>query len=325
MNSGSGASSVFEKLLPDFAKESVIKYLDRAWYFSHPDLNNYNIDALNALDTYAEWNSNEQDGIEALASRADEGSSIAQKGKDLLEDIFDGLKLNANTKLDDAYTKKADILKQQLTEEILPELESEALSLGMLGSSGHNIRQTKAAEKTLAILVESSKDIYFDDYETARDIQENSRGHGIVYSGESTRDAELLRQAGLYKREYNQGSLEDAYRKWTANQVHAIAKLEILGNAVRATVGAMVTKTEPFFTPKPMSQIAGLAMVGAEMFASFYNGTKPSSSQYSPGVFGMSNIGANTMESTMNPMSLRMPGIGITTIEGMKTSTSLGM
>src|SRR3989304_4157049 len=51
--------AVFEKLLPDFAKESVIKYLDRAWDFSHPDLNNYNIDALNALETYAEWNSNE--------------------------------------------------------------------------------------------------------------------------------------------------------------------------------------------------------------------------------------------------------------------------
>ena len=175
----------------------------------------------------------------------------------MLEDIFDGAKLNANTKQDDAYTTKADILKQQLTEEILPSYESDALSIGMLGSSGHNILQAKAAEKALAELTNISKNIYFDDYETARNLQENALGHGIVYGGESIRDAELLRQAGLYIREYNQGDLEDNYRRWMAEQVHAITKLEILGNAIRATVGSSVTKTEPYFCPKTNISIGG--------------------------------------------------------------------
>src|SRR3972149_6487635 len=102
MNSGSGASSVFEKLLPDFAKESVIKYLDRAWDFSHPDLNNYNIDALNALDTYAEWNSNEQDGIEAVASFAGVLGSIAGGRQPCGCGWWAAHLRPANTKLDDA-------------------------------------------------------------------------------------------------------------------------------------------------------------------------------------------------------------------------------
>ncbi len=316
MNSGSGANTITEKLLPDFAEGSVKIYVQRAWNMANPDEDNYNIDALDALDTYAEWNSNEQDGITALATRADGGSSIVQKGKDLLEDIFDGSKLNVNTKLDDAYTKKADILKQQFSEEVLPELESEALSIGMVGSSGHNIKQAKAAEKLLELLVGSSKDIYFDDYETARDIQENSLGHGIVYSGESTRDAELLRQAGLYIREYNQGSLEDSYRKWTANQIHAITKLEILGNAIRATIGSGVTKTEPFFTPKPIAQIAGLAMAGASLFASFYKGTSPgnqysATGMYAPYVPGGDVKGIGTFNPSATDLGIgNMPGVG---------------
>mgnify|MGYP001558582277 CR=1 FL=1 len=320
MNGGSGANTITEKFLPDFAEGSVKIYVKRAWNMADPDSGNYSLSTLDSLDTYAEWNANEQDGIDALATRADNGSSIVQKGIDLLEDIFDGSKLNANTKLDDAYTKKADILKQQLTEEILPNLESEVLSIGMLGSSGHNILQAKAAEKILTVLIDTSKDIYFDDYEIARDIQENSLGHGIVYGSESARNAELLRQAGLYIREYNQGNLEDAYRRWLANQIHAITKLEILGNAIRATIGSGVTKTEPFYRPKPIAQLAGLAMAGAGLFASFYKGTTPVSNQYSPGTFGMANIGVNTMESTMNPTALGLPNIGTTTFQGMTNS-----
>lgn len=317
MNSGSGANTITTELLPDFAKGSVKRYVARAWNFADPDTDRYNIDKLKELSTYAEWDANEQEGIEALATRADEGSSIVQKGTDLLEDIFDGSKLNANTKLDDAYTNKADILKQQLTEELLPGLESEALSIGMLGSSGHNLKQARVAEKVLTVLLEESRGIYFDDYETARDIQENSLGHGIVYGGESTRNAELLRQAGLYIREYNQGSLEDAYRKWTANQIHAITKLEILGNAIRATIGSSVTKTEPFFRPKPIAQIAGLALAGAGLFASFYKGTSPSGNQYNTVgqynsyVPGGSTSGIGTFNPNPSDIGIgNMPGSG---------------
>ena len=320
MNSGSGANTVTTKLLPDFAEGSVKRYVTRAWNMANPKTDKYNIDALKALSTYAEWNSDEQEGIEALATRADEGSSIVQKGKDLLEDIFDGAKLNANTKQDDAYTTKADILKQQLTEEILPSYESEALSIGMLGSSGHNVLQAKAAEKALAELTNISKNIYFDDYETARNLQENALGHGIVYGGESIRDAELLRQAGLYIREYNQGDLEDNYRRWLAEQVHAITKLEILGNAIRATVGSSVTKTEPYFVPKPISQLAGMAMAGASLFASFYKGTSPSASpynagnitaQYTPYIPGGDTMGIGTFNPSPSSIGIgNMPGSG---------------
>ena len=317
MNSGSGANTITQKFLPDFAESSVKIYVRRAWHFADPDSDNYSLSVLDALDTYAEWNANEQDGIDALVTRADEGSSIVQKGIDLLEDIFDGTKLNANIKLDDAYTKKADISKQQFAEEILPALESEMLSIGMLGSSGHNILQAMAAEKTLAILTEASKDIYFDDYETARDIQENALGHGIVYGSESTRNAELLRQAGLYIREYNQGNLEDAYRRWLANQVHAITKLEILGNAIRATIGSGVTKTEPFYRPKPIAQLAGLAMAGAGLFASFYKGTSPSGGQYNPAgqynsyIPGGSTMGFGTFNPNPSDIGIgNMPGSG---------------
>lgn len=318
MNGGSGAQNIIkDKLLPDFAEGSVKKYVQRAWHMSDPNSNNYNLDKLNALSTYAEWNANEQEGIDNLATRATDGSSVVKKGNDLLEEIFDGSKLNANTTLNDLYTKQSAIIKQEFEEEILPGIEYEALSIGMCGSSGHNIKQTKAAESILVKLIEISKGIYFDDYETARDIQENSLGHGVVYGTESIRNAELLRQAGLYIREYNQGKLEDAYRKWTSRQIHEITKLEILGNAIRATIGSSVTKTEPFFRPKPIAQIAGLALAGAGLFASFYKGSTPSVSpynsvgQYNSYVPGGSTSGIGTFNPSAMDLGIgNMPGVG---------------
>lgn len=274
---GSGSNTVTEKLLPDYAKHYVIKYMKRAKTLADP--NNYEYDAEYNGDTYAEQHAYETEGITALSDRARNGSTIVAKGIDVLESIFDGTVLTENSTLDDLYEKESEALTQEFTEEILPDIDNEAVALLMVGSSGHQIQQAKASERVLKALLGVGRDIYHNDYETARDMQNNVLDDGIVYGHESIRDNELLRQAGLYQREYKQGKKTDKFNKWKAEQDIIIKKLEILGNAIRAVIGAQVTKTEPFYRVSPISQIAGLALAGAGMMASIY-GKSPSSTRY---------------------------------------------
>lgn len=301
-HSGSGANVITEKSpLPDYSRPYVEKYVNKAFDLANPnEKGSYKIDYKE--ETYAIWDDNEQDGIANLATRARNGDDKvrpAKKGKALVEEIIEGKKLNTNPKLSDLYDKQSDSIIQEFEEETLPAIENEALMLGMFGSSGHHIRQAKEAEKVLTKLINTSENIYYDDYETARDIQENSLGHGIVYGHESTRDWELLRQAGLYEREYEQGKLENTFKIWKAEQEHSVRKLEILGNAIRGLVGSHVTKTEPFYVPSPLSQIAGLALSGAGLVASFYGKTSPNASQYSS-----SSNTPNAIPSNLTPNSL---------------------
>ncbi len=277
---GSGATTVVEDPIPDYLKGKVAEYVGEAQMLATPKGSGGVFKEEYSEDTYAEMNDDEKNGIAALATRGKNGSAIVSRGKAILEDIATGGQLNANPKLDDYFSAKAEAIAQEFKEQTLPAIDSEALMLGMFGSSGHQIRQIKAAENAAARLAEASEGAYYDDYENSRGVQENIHGHVMVYGHEGARDAKLLQQAGLYMREYNQGKLDDAFKKWKSDQERVVTKLEILGNAIRAMIGSYASKTEPYYRPGPIGQIAGLALAGGGLFASIYSKTSPNSSQY---------------------------------------------
>jgi hypothetical protein len=285
MNGGSGASNVtVENPIPVWAENEIAKYLSHSKQMAKDDAFSNGIGTSNTLklydytgtipnenDTYASRNQDEIDGIENLATRARNGSPIITSAKTLITDNVEGDNLGNNPNLDELYDVASENILQELDEEVLPSIEFEALSLNMFASSGFAIRQAQAAEKGLQKLLDISKSIYYDDYNSERNSQNSMLAYMINYGNESTRDAELLRQAGLYDREYEQGILTAAYREWFADQMHLIRKLEVLGNGVRAIVGAQYRKVvEPFYRPSDMSQIAGLAFAGAGVAASIY-------------------------------------------------------
>lgn len=276
-SSGSGSNNVVvENPIPDWARNEFEKYLNRSERYSRESntalsLYDYTGPIPNENDTYAKRNNDEIDGITALAARARNGSLVVTSGKALVVKNLDGDNLNINTNTDELYDVASETLLQELDEEVLPDLEFEALSLNMFGSSGFAVKQAKVAEKGLKQLLDTGKNIFYGDYKFERDNQQSSLTHAITYGSESIRDAELLRQSGLYDREYEQGILTAAYREWHADQIHLIRKLEVFGNGIRAVVGAQYRKVvEPFYRPSPMTQIAGLAFAGAGIAASFY-------------------------------------------------------
>lgn len=308
MGGGSGASNsvVEQNLLPAYAQTYVKDYLARSQTLSKTGYQTYQ-----GL-TYAAQDQNEVDGIAALKTRATNGHPIITKGEQLLRDILDGNKLNINPKLNDSYSKKLETLIQQFEEEELPRLDQKYNLVNGYGSDAHQADQAKLAENLMARLTEVGAQLYYNDYVTERGRQSESLGYTIQYGTQDVINAELLKQVGLYIREYQQGSLEDAYKKWMDEQVAITRRLEYAGNSIRAMVGAQSQTVEPYYRPSTMSQIAGFAFAGAGLATSIYSNMNPKISPYAPlytsptnpnpGPFGMP-------ATSQNPSPLGMPSI----------------
>lgn len=250
--------------------------------------------------TYAPQNADELEGIDRIVKRSNGlayvgapgdyiiGKTIATKGETEIRNNLDGLKFNINPKADMLWTRRKEEVLQEWTEETLPRINSIANLNGVFGSSGHHVMQAKEAEKVMKRLIAISAEIYGQDYHAERDLQAIALELGVSYAKQEINDADMLRQAGLYKREYEQGRLEDIYKAYKRESDRMVKLLEILGNAVRTGMGAQVSRTQPLYQPSTISQVAGIALAGAGMASMIYYGhsqmqqSGPSSGNSSP-------------------------------------------
>ena len=315
MAKGSGASNqtVTTNLLPDYAEPYVIAYLNKMSSLSD------NAYATYPGATYAIQNDNELDGIAALANRGRNGSPLVAAGYASIQDVIDGLRFNTNTKIDEAYTRQAEVLVKEFEEETLPALNHRFNITNNYGSMSHAWAQAKEAEKVMARLQGIGMDLYFKDYVQERTLQIGNLDDAIVYGDQSAADADTLRQAGELQREWQLGKLEDDYKKWHDETTKIIKRLEIIGNGLRTVVGAQHEVTEPFYRPSAFTAIAGLALAGAGMYA-MYKGA--STKQPSLGTkAGMpKDLTPNALYSTETQSMARPQGLGLTPNYGNEES-----
>jgi hypothetical protein len=79
----------------------------------------------------------------------------------------------------------------------------------------------------------------------------------------------MLRQAGVYEREYAQGALQDAWDHYNEVQLLPIRNLDIAGNAVKTVLGTTRSTATTFHKPSALSQVAGLAIAGLSIYTMF--------------------------------------------------------
>ena len=259
--SGSNNQTVTTNLLPDYAQPHVIKYLDAMTILSN------NAYATYTGSTYAAQNADEVDGIAALAARGRNGSALVVSGSASIDDILSDLRFNTNTKIDESYTKQAEVFVREFEEETLPTINQIFNLANNYGSMSHAWAQAKASEKVMLKLQEIGMNMYFEDYMKERTFQISNLDNAIIYGEQPVNDADTLRSAGELQREFALGQLEDNYKKWHDEIIKVTKRLELLGNGLRTIVGAQHEETAPFYRPSPFAAIAGLALAGAGAYA----------------------------------------------------------
>ena len=217
-------------------------------------------------ETYAAQDANETDGIAAVATRGESGAQIELDGKAHLEDLYDGNKIGINPKLDAFLAAKLAELMEDLDWEILPSiLNSHAFSFG---GSEHNVAEAKAAALVMRKINEFAR-MYYGDYTHERGLQEQGMIHATPYGLQCIRDMEMLRQAGLYAREYAQGGYQDAWDSWNEAQIIPLRNLDIVGNATRTILGTVRNQMTSYYKPPKLATIAGLAITGLSLYSMF--------------------------------------------------------
>jgi hypothetical protein len=257
---GSTDSTTYTNLIPTYIpgmQAWAVQYLADALALSVANFVPY------PGETYAPQDINEIYGALAMAYRG-AGSDIEADGETHLQKLYDGGYLGTSPYLDDTYQKLVDELKQAMEESTLPSIrDAHAFSFG---GSEHNAEETKAAQKAMEVINSITDKVYYDDHRTERRVQDAGLSHAVPFGQRGIRDAEMLRQAGLYAREYLQGSYADNWNKWNENQILPIRNLNIVGNAIRTILGTTRSVNTTYYKPPAMSQIAGLALTGMGIY-----------------------------------------------------------
>jgi|GEM_PF-2064131 len=219
--------------------------------------------------TYAVQNADETDGIAALALRGSGGAAIETDGKTYLKDLYDGLKINTNSKIAAYYAKKIEALLEEFDDSIMPMIQHQHVF--SFGGSDHNVAEALASKLMMAKISETAK-MFYEDYIQERRLMHEGVAHATPYGLQCVRDGEMLRQAGIFEREYAQGALTDAWEKWNEDEILPIRNLDIAGNAIRTVLSTYRQTSTKFYGPSTAATIAGVAMTGLSLYA-MYSGT----------------------------------------------------
>jgi hypothetical protein len=280
---GDADSTIYTNLIPTYIpgfQDWTVEYMASAASLSMSNFTPY------ADSTYAAQDANETDGIAAGATRGRYGSTIELDGKALLRNLYDGLKVNSNTKLAAFYSAQIEELLQEFDEDVLPQIRANfALAWG---GSQHNVAEARVSEKMMGKINEIAR-MYYDDYTHERGLQQQAMAHATPYGLQCIRDMEMLRQAGVYVREFLQRGYDNAWEKWNDEMTFPIRNLDILGNAVRTILSTYRATTTKFYRPPQIAQIAGIAMAGLSLY-SMFSGT--SLSPYTNAAAGVGKAGA---------------------------------
>jgi hypothetical protein len=119
--------------------------------------------------------------------------------------------------------------------------------------------------------------IYADNFRKERVIQDHALGYGVEMGKHALIDAETLRRAGLYQREYVQYGYTMSHKLFLEEQELAVVNLEVFGNCLRALTGSQQTTTQDYAGGNKVTAAVGMGMaggvagwyIGAELGAEF--------------------------------------------------------
>jgi hypothetical protein len=255
---GGGTSTSTVRTVPDWAIPYVTAYWNQAYALWQADTL-----AVYTGDVTAAQPQDEIDGIAGLAVRGRYGDQVITKAVAYEDDVINGGYL-AGTKA--AFLAALALVTGNSTTDFASVNSRIGRKPLFVGDPDSTLLAQALVTGTPALYnARVSALIYADNFRKERDIQDRGLAYGVEMGKHAAIDAEALRRAGLYQREYLQGSYELSHRLFVEGQEIAVANLELFGNAIRALTGSQQTTSQTQEGNKLMSAVGGAvggAMVG---------------------------------------------------------------
>ncbi len=234
--SGGGTSTSTVRSVPDWAIPYVQNYFQKAY-----DL--WKADTLTVYtgDVTADQPLDETDGIAGLAIRGRYGDQVITKAIAYENDVINGGYLPGTKAV---YLAALALVTGNSTTDFASVNSRIGRKPYFVGDPDATLlAQTFVTTTPATYNARMSALIYADNFHKERVIQDHGLAYGVEMGKHAAIDAESLRRAGLYQREYLQGTYQLSHKQFVEQQEIAVANLEIFGNAIRAITGSMQTST----------------------------------------------------------------------------------
>ena len=206
--------------------------------------------------TYAAQASNEILGIANLRTRSLSGNTILANTTTLVNNLLNGV---------DSYAGVETAITTSLN------------NAGAMFSSVTKTPYLVAAPVTvddtfIGVTVGTRKNLTNAESATVRAMdnrlhEKRNAIEGMAYADKlaanEIKEIEMQYRAGIYQREYDQGSLEAAYKTYMFEDTWEEKRLEIVGNALRVSMSTFSAETRPYYKPNKWVGAIGGALSGA--------------------------------------------------------------
>jgi hypothetical protein len=260
---GGGTTTQTVRTVPDWAIPYVTAYWNQAYAL-------WKADTLTVYtgDVTAAQPQDEIDGIAGLAVRGRYGDQVITKAIAYENDVINGGYL-PGTKA--AFLAALALVTGNSTTDfasVNSRIGRKPLFVGDLDSTF--LAQSLVAGTPALYNARMSALIYADNFRKERGIQDQGLSYGVEMGKHAAIDAEALRRAGMYQREYVQGSYVLDHKLFLEGQEIAVANLEIFGQAIRGLTGSQqVSEATNPKSNKAMGAVGGAisgAIIGSEIY-----------------------------------------------------------
>jgi hypothetical protein len=225
--------------------------------------------------TYTGPNPYLQQGWDATAQRAMQGSPVMGAANTQLMNTINGGFMNGNPYLDQNIASAQGDLTQAWNQVQRPQFDKAMQRSGSFGNTG--IAQTAgyAADTLQKNLGRISSDMRGNAYNTERGFMQQALSMAPQFANQDYVDANALLNVGGQAQQFTQAAQNQNQNWFTEAQQFPQQQLGLLGNALGLNQGSQQTSTQP--DPSKTSQIVGGALTGAQlaqMFSELFNNTK---------------------------------------------------
>jgi len=224
---------------PAWAVPYFQNYMNRAQTLSNKPYQQY------GGPTYAGMTSNQQQGLNMTAQRAQDGSPINQAAGQELTNTLSGGYLNSGNPYMDALVDKSqgDVIRGY-QQSVIPQLDMISARSGSFGNTGVDQSALNAQRQLVSQLGDISTGLRGGAYENERNRMQSAVGMAPTIANQDYVDANALINAGGYQQQQQQGLYDSNRMRFEEQRDAPLRQLGILGGALGNNYGNTST-TDP--------------------------------------------------------------------------------
>ena len=218
---GGGGTTTTTQSIPKELKPLAKKYAADAMALSNQEYNPY------TAQRFEDLNSNQNQGIDAMMQRAQNGSQTIDNAEGQLNQIIQGG--NTNPYLDQMVGKAQDSVRSQFN--------TGAVNSGSFGNSGLQEQFQKG-------LSDTATQMYGQAYETDRNRQMQGIGMAQQFGTQDYADAEQMLKAGQIQQDQNQQGLDFNYQQFQEKENLPYKQLAAMSGVFGTNLGSTSTSKQ---------------------------------------------------------------------------------